>query len=121
MAMLEMLAEMVCAEKLLARVAFAELVNVLKMACALFPVLVVNKGAIWISPCPGELVPAVTTCISFAWPCRTVVERPIVARQRRTRPAVTPDMERVLVPLCFVFVLEAVSTKATLVLLFCLV
>src|SRR5207237_564444 len=84
----------------------------------LLPVLVAHAGAL---PAPGELLAAVAAHVGVAGPRRAVVERPLVARQRRARPAVPPDVQRVLVPLRLVLVLKAVAAERTLVLLLGLV
>lgn len=48
---------------------------------------------------------------------RRFVERPVVARKRGARPRMTADVERVLVSLSFVLVLEAVAAETALILL----
>ena len=110
-AVFEVLAEVVGPVELLARVALAELVHVLKMPDAIFPFLIRRADSALALPGPGEFLPAVSANVSFAGPGSAIVERPLIARQRRARPTVPPNMERILVPLGFVLVLEAVSAE----------
>lgn len=114
-----MLPKVVGAIKLFARVALAELVRVLKVADAVLPVQVRNLPGV--PPRSREFVPAVPARVGLARLGRAVVERALVARQRRARPAVSSDVERVLVSLGFVLVLESVAAKLALVLLLGLV
>lgn len=125
-AVLQMLAEVVCPVKLLGRVALSELVHVLQMPDPLVPVMFCGvprydaaaEGTVpGTAAGPGELVAAVAARIGLARAVRRVVKSAIVARKRRTRPRVAADVQRVLVALGFVLVLEAVAAEQAFVLL----
>lgn len=109
MAVLEVLAEMIGSVELLARVALAEFVHILEMANTVVPVL-------FLFPAPGKLLTAVSTNIRLTEPCGAVMKRAFVRGQGRAGPAVTPDMERILMPLGFVLVLEPVAAECAAVL-----
>lgn len=111
MAVLEVLAEVVGAVELLARVALAELVHALEVPHAVFPVLVARHRPVRALARPGELLAAVAAHVGLAGPCRALVERPLPAGQGRTGPAMSPDVERVLMSLCLILVLEAVAAE----------
>lgn len=115
-AVLEVLAEVVGTVELLARVALAKLVHVLEMTDPVLPVLVADANSGLGLPGSGKLIPAVPANVGFAGPCGAVVERPLIASQRRTRPAVPPNVEGILVPFSLILVFEAVSAKRALVL-----
>jgi hypothetical protein len=88
MTVLEMLAEVVGAEELLARVALSELVDILKVTDSLFPVLLAGKAACLLTTrCrrsrPDKLIAAVATCVGLAWTARTLMESPLVTGERR--------------------------------------
>ena len=120
MAVLEMLAEMVGAVELLARVAFAKFVRILEMDDALLQVLVRDETAVLVPgrPCPLKLLAAIPAAVGLARVGRALVESSLVARQRRAGPAVPADVERVLVALGFVLVLEPIAAEGAFVLLF---
>jgi hypothetical protein len=117
--MLQVLAKMVRAEELLARVALAELVCVLQMSDALVPVLIGNVS--WRSAAhltgPGELFAAISARVGLARARCAVVEGPLVTCQCAARPAVAAHVQAVLVPLCLVLVLESAAAEGTFVLL----
>lgn len=129
MRVLEVLAEVVCTEELLARVALAELVHLLEVAYALLPVLVRRRTHRDASagrsrsdgrPAAVVVLAAVAARVGLARMGRALVECTVVALQGRTRPAVSPHMQAILMPLHFVLVLEAVAAEGALVLLLCL-
>lgn len=109
MAVLEVLAEMIGSVELLARIALAEFVHILEMANTVVPVL-------FLFPAPGKLLTAVSTNIRLTESCGAVMKSAFVPGQGRAGPAVPPDMERVLMPLGFVLVLEPVAAECTAVL-----
>ena len=121
MAVFEVLAEVVGAVELLARVALSEFVDILEMSDPVLPVLVADANPALNLARPGKLFPAVPTNIGLAWPCCAVVEGPLIPGQCRTGPAVPPDVEGILMPLGFVLVLEPVAAERALVLLLGLV
>jgi hypothetical protein len=125
MAVLQVLAEVICAEKLLGRIALAELVYSLEMLVALFNVLLggiswhdttVQGPAARAHARPGKVESAVTAGVSFTRPIRWVVKGPVVAWQGGARPGVPPHMQRVLVAFCLILVLESVATIIALIL-----
>ena len=120
MAVLEMLAEMVGAVEFLARVAFAKFVRILQMDDALFQVLVRDETTVLVPrrPCPLKLLAAITAAVGLARVGRALVKSSLVARQRRAGPAVPAYVERVLVTLSFVLVLEPIAAEGAFVLLF---
>jgi hypothetical protein len=86
MAVLEMLAEMTRSEELLSRVALAELVYLLQVSYALIPILVASHLAplkTYGIPRTVEVFSTVPTRVSLAWKARRLVERAVVAVQRR--------------------------------------
>lgn len=121
MAVLQVLAEVVGSIKLLTRVALAEFVHILEMSDAVLQILFAHAHDALVLACPWEFVSTVSTDIDFTGFCRAVVERPLVPRQSRARPAVPSDMQRVLMPFGFVLVLETIPAEGALVLLFGLV
>jgi hypothetical protein len=122
MAVLQVLPEMVCAVELLARVTLPKLVHFLQMPQSVVPVLVGGLAGTPGTTAARKLVSAVPTSISFAWPVSALVEGLVVAGEveRRARPAVAPDVQAILVPLCLVLVLEPAMAECAFVLLFCL-
>jgi hypothetical protein len=125
MAVLEMLAEVIRSVELLRRVALAELVHILQMAYPLFPILLRSMSwrhttaqgtAAWPASRPSKLFTTVPASVGLTRPGRRFVERPVVSRQCRTRPGVTAYMERVLVTLGLVLVLETIGAVVTSVL-----
>jgi len=85
MAVFEVLPEVVRTEKLLAAVALPELMHLLKVANALFPVLVGGmprcRGA-RTTTVTGELLAAVATGVRFARPVSAVVKGSIIMTER---------------------------------------
>jgi hypothetical protein len=129
-AVLEVLTEMIRPVKLLRWVALAELVNTLKMQIAFLDIFlgrISRHDAAVEGACAGtaawakEVLSAVPTGVGFTWAVGGVVKRPIVAWQRGAGPGMASYMQRILMALCFVFVLEAVATIVTLILLLRLV
>lgn len=117
-----MLSEVVGSEKLLARVAFAELVHFLQMPEARLPVLLCRLASAPSRAAATELVTTEATYVRFAWLVCALVESVVVAvfEQSRAGPAVSPHVETVLMALGLVLVLEAVATERAFVLLFSL-
>lgn len=109
MAMLQMLAEVIGAEKLLCLVALAKLVHMVKMFRAELPSRRIRK-----------LLAAVAADVS-AVAGHGRVECCFWAGERSAGPRMTSQVKGVLVALCFVLVFEAVGTISTTVLLFGLV
>jgi len=105
MTVLEVLAEMIRAEKLLRLVAFAELVHVVQVLGAEVPLRRI-----------GELVAAVAADICAI--DAGLVEGCSRAGEGSAGPGVLAEVEGVLVALGFVFVFEAVGTVCACVLLF---
>ncbi len=110
-AVLEVLTEVIGAVELFARVALAELVVFLKMDDAFFPVPIGDEPPILVARWAGplELFSTVATRIRVPGSSRTVMESPLVACQRRARPAMSADMERVLMALHLIFILETIA------------
>lgn len=121
MAVLQVLTEVVGPVKFFAAVAFPEfvvccevmdpLIPVLVRCCASHPSRSHRSGAL-------EISPTITARIGLTWTVSALVERLTVARERFAAPAVTANVKAVLVSLRLVFVLEAVATIQTFVLLF---
>jgi len=78
MAVLQVLTEVICPEKLLAGIAFAELVHILQMANPLLPVIVTHCS---IRSAPWKFLSAVTASIRFTWSCSAVVKGTRIARE----------------------------------------
>lgn len=124
MAMLQVLTEVVCAVKLLGRVALPKLVHLLEVTDALFPILV-SGSFLHGTPVAragrragaGEFVSTVAAGISLARAVGGLVEGTVVARQRRARPRMTSHMQRILVAFSLILILEAVAAKVALILL----
>jgi hypothetical protein len=111
-AVFEVLAEVVGAIKLLGRIALAKFVSVLKVPDPLLMVLVSDdESAVRATPSSGKFFSAIAAHIGLARSRCAVVECAIVALERRARPAVPPNMERVLVSFGFVLILEAISAE----------
>lgn len=110
---------MIGAIKFLVAVAFPELVHLLEVASPFLQVLAGDLSRRRRHQCPSasrKFLAAVATCIRFARPVGTLMERSLVAGECGAAPAMWPNMEAVLVPLRFVFVLEPVATIQTFVL-----
>jgi len=78
MAVFEMLPEVVCPVKLLAQIAFAELVHISEMTNTFPAVRFCDEDPVCVAPGPGKLFTAVTACILLAWFRRAVVESLLV-------------------------------------------
>jgi len=109
MAMLEVLAEVVCAEELLRFVTLSELVHMVKMFRAKLPARRVSK-----------LLATVATNVSTV-AGHGRVECCFWTGECCAGPRMTSQVKGVLVAFCFVLVFEAVGTISTTVLLFGLV
>lgn len=123
-AVLEVLPEVICPEKLFAAVALAEFVNFLEMADALFPVLVggmARRRGPWAATISWELLTAVAACVCLAGAVGAVMEGTVISVQSRAAPAVSAYVKTVLMAFGLVLVLESVSTKRAFVLLLRLV
>lgn len=120
-AVLEVLAEVVGTEELLAAVALPELVHLLQMPDSFLPILVCDVPmcrSAGRDTAPGEVLAAVAAGIRFAGPVCALVERPVECLERRAAPTMPPHVKAVLVALSLVLVLEAVAAEVALILLF---
>lgn len=106
MAVLQVLSEMVRPEKFLGLIAFSKLVHVIQM---LGPGVPIRRQ--W------EFFTAIPADVGHARMGRRWMKGGVDARERRTRPRMTSQVERVLVSLGLIFVLEAIATKLARVLL----
>lgn len=106
MAVFQVLSKVIGAEELLGVVAFAEFVHVIQVFGAYLPI-----RRHW------KLFTAITAYIGYAQMGLRGVECRVRACECSARPRVTPEMERILVPFCFVLVLEPVRAKLASVLL----
>lgn len=102
-----MLSEMVRAEELLGLIAFAKFVCVVQMFCSSIPI----RGV-------GKFFTAKSTQVGRGWTGRIRVECSLNASKRSTRPRVSPQMQRILVTLGLIFVLESIRAVLADVLLF---
>lgn len=123
MAVLEVLPEVVGPPKLLGDVALAELVHLLQVLRPGFPVLVCNLPSTVgretrEASGPGKIPAAVAAAVGLAGTGGAVVEGVLEGEHGAARPAVAAEVERVLVALGFVLVLEAVGAELALVLFF---
>ena len=109
MAVLQMLAEVVCAEELLRLVTLSKLVHMVEMFRAKLP-------ARWVSKLLATVATHVSTVASHGR-----VECCLWTGKCSAGPRMTSQMKGVLVALCLVLVFEAVGTISTTVLLFGLV
>lgn len=119
--MLQVLSEMVGAEKLLAAVALAELVCCLEMAHTLLPILIVGVARNTVHPelaVALKVFAAVSAGIKLATASLVLVESLGVVVQGLAAPAMSADVQTVLVALGLILVLEAVATVQALILLF---
>lgn len=121
-AVLEMLSEVVCTEKLLRVVALAEFVQIDQMLDPGLPValrwhfalLPIAKNP---HSVPRELIATVAAGVGVFGRGWRDVKCIYVPRECGAGPGMAAQVERVLVPLCFVFVLEAVLAICAFVLL----
>lgn len=102
-----MLTEMVCAKELFGLVALAKLMRVIQVLCSGIPVRWVRK-----------FFAAEPTQVGRCWTSRVGVERSLNTSKCSTRPGMTPQMQRILMTLGLIFVLEPVRAVLTNVLLF---
>lgn len=109
MAVLQMLAEVVCAEELLRLVTLSKLVHMVEMFRAKLP-------ARWVSKLLATVATNVSTVASHGR-----VECCFWAGKCSARPGMTSQVKGVLVAFCFVLVFETIGTISTTVLLFGLV
>lgn len=117
-AVLQVLPEMIGPVEFLACVALPELVHILQVVDAQFPVRVGNESSRGRCRVPraSELLATIPANVCVAGAGGAIVECPLVARQCRARPAMATDMQRVLVSFGLVLVLETVAAKRALVL-----
>jgi hypothetical protein len=121
MAMFEMLPEVVRAEELLRVVTLPEFVYINQMLdpglpvalCRHFLFLPSTEGP---CPTPCKLVAAVAASVSVVGRSWRGVKGIHIARERGARPGMTTQVERVLVSLCFIFVLETILAISAFVL-----
>jgi len=84
MAVLEVLTEMICTVKLLARVALAELVYLLQVANAFFPILFAcaqTSLGTFAAASPVKLFAAITTDVHLSRSCGAFMKRSFIAGQ----------------------------------------
>jgi len=114
MAVFEVLSEVIGSEELLGLVALPKLVDAGKVIDALRPVWL---GVVW------KLFSAIAACIAHRPSCalRTGrgarVEGGLVAGNGRARPGVSSKVERILMALGLIFVLEAIVAELARILL----
>lgn len=120
-AVLQVLPEMISPVEFLACVALPELVHILQVVDAQFPVRVGNESSRGRCRVPraSELLATIPANVCVAGTGGAIVECPLVARQCRARPAMATNMQRILVSFGLVLVLETVAAKRTLVLFLC--
>jgi len=106
MAVFQVLSEVIGAEEFFCLVALAKLVQVIEV---LGPCLPISRV--------GELVAAVPAYVGDGWACRGGVECGLDAGEGSTGPRVSTQMQRILVPLGFIFVFEAIRAVRACVLL----
>ena len=104
---LQMLSKMICTEKLLGLIAFAKFVRVVQMLCSSVPVRRIEK-----------LLATESAQVGCGWTGRIRVERSLNASERSTRPRMSPQMQRILMALRLIFVLEPIRAILANVLLF---
>ena len=120
--MFQVLAEMICPEKLLALITFCEFMDVCQMRYPCVPVVIVGKSFTAVAT---DQVRARTrrwrrvgATGSRRDSAGVMKGSTIVTAEVGARPRVAAEMERVLMAFSFVLVFETVVTKATYVLFF---
>lgn len=119
MTVLEMLSKVIRPKELFRVVAFPELMHIHQVLNSDNPVTFCGKMAVvpvHRSATTLKLVTAVSTGVHRSVGVRGVVECICILGQSGTRPRMTPKVKRVLVTLCFVFVLESILAVGALVL-----
>lgn len=96
---LQVLSEMVCTEEFLCLVAFTKFVHMVQMLRSCVPICGIRK-----------LFATVATNVCCRCTRRGWVKSSADASERRARPRMSPQMQRVLVALGFVFVFKSVRT-----------
>lgn len=117
-----MLSEVIRAEKLLRVVALSEFVQIDQMLDPGLPVALSRHFSLLSiaknpRSAPWELITAVAAGVCVVGRGWRDVECIYVPRERGAGPRMTAQVERVLVPLCFIFVLKAVLAICAFVLL----
>jgi hypothetical protein len=102
-----MLSEVICTEKLLCLVTLAKFVRVVQMLCPGIPVRGIR-----------ELFATEATQIGCSWAGWIGVKCSVHSRQRRARPGMSSQMQRILVAFSLILVFEPIRAVLAYVLLF---